>query len=187
MTVGSRRIAAVVPTSALVLLSALPLLANAISMGPQAMEGDLKVSPGTILRAGYDFTIPGSHPADTVQLVNATVTFQAGCASGAGGGTFVVFLSGNPMTVPANNSDWFPSGDQQSPLVYQGSIAVPDLCGGGVVRLQTGGVFSADLQASNTRLSVHVRWHYSANGSSGSWSGTGSFVPGPLQGGGGQS
>jgi hypothetical protein len=167
---------------ALVVFSwALPLLANSISMGPQAMEGDLKVSPGTVLRAGYDFTIPGSHPADTVQFANAVVTFHAQCGTGTGGGTIVVVLSGNSITVPPNNSAWFPSGDQSSPSVYEGSLAVPDLCSGGLLRLQSGGTFSADLQASDTTLSVHVRWHYSANGSSGSWSGTSSFVPDPLQ------
>jgi hypothetical protein len=167
--------------ASLMLFSAVPLLANSISMGPQAMEGDLKVSPGTVLMAGYDFTIPGSHPADSVQFVNAAVTFQAQCVSGTGGGTIVVVLSGNPITVPQNSSSWFPSGDQSSPLVYQGSVAVPDLCNGGLVRLQSGGTFSADLQASDTALSVHVRWHYRANGSSGSWSGTTSFLPDPLQ------
>ncbi|HXB54825.1 MAG TPA: hypothetical protein VN461_08590 [Vicinamibacteria bacterium] len=175
-------VAAVIGMS-VILFSALPLLAGSISMGPQAMEGDLKVSPGTVLMAGYDFTIPGSHPANTVQFVKASVTFQAQCVSGTGGGTIVVFLSGDSITVPQNSSGWFPSGDQSSPLVYQGSVAVPDLCKGGLVRLQNGGTFSADLQASDTTQSVHVRWHYSANGSSGSWSGTASFRPGPLQGG----
>src|SRR4029077_10063326 len=28
-----------------------------ITMGPQAMEGDLKVSPGAAIKAGYDFTL----------------------------------------------------------------------------------------------------------------------------------
>jgi hypothetical protein len=185
MVMAPRRgLVGVVVAASVILLVSLPLLANPISMGPQAMEGDLKVNPGTVLRAGYDFTIPGSHPADTVQFVNASVTFQAQCVSGTGGGTIVVSLSGNAITVPKNNSDWFPSGDQSSPSVYQGSVAVPDLCNGGLVRLQSGGTFSADLQASDMTHSVHVRWHYSANGSSGSWSGTTSFTPDPLQGGG---
>ena len=163
----------------------LSVRANSISMGPQAMEGDLKLAPGSTLKAGYDFTIPGSHPADMVQFVGASVTFQVTCASGPGGGTILVPLSGDPITVPQNSSAWFPSGDQSNPLVYQGSVVVPDLCAGGLVRFQAGGVFSADLQASDTSLAVHVRWHYSGNGSSGSWSGTGSFRPDPLQGGGG--
>ena len=50
---------------AAILLVAFPLLATPISMGPQAMEGNLKLSPGDLLMAGYDFTIPGSHRAAT--------------------------------------------------------------------------------------------------------------------------
>jgi hypothetical protein len=157
----------------------LPLLADPIAMGPQAMEGALKVSPGTVLMAGYDFTIPGAHPAETVQFTNAQVVFQAQCAGG-GGGVIVVPLGDSTTFVPAKSSAWYPSGDQHSPAVYQGSFVVPDICGGETVSLRSGGTFSADL-ASDGNDNVHVRWHYSANGTSGSWSGTGSFRPGPLE------
>jgi hypothetical protein len=165
---------------AMSLLLPFSALADPISMGPQAMQGDLKVSPGTVLMAGYDFTIPGSHPQITVQLANARVVFEAQCVSGGDAGTIVVVLGGGAITVPENSSAWYPSGDQHSPLVYQGSVIVPDLCGGELITLRQGGTFSAVLLASNTTRSVHVRWHYSANGSSGSWSGTGSFHPSPL-------
>jgi hypothetical protein len=175
-----RRLAPVVVALAITLFSPFSLLADPISMGPQAMQGNLKVSPGTVLMAGYDFTIPGSHPAITVDLVNAQVVFQAECVSGGDAGPIVVLLAGGPITVPQNSSAWYPSGDQHSPLVYQGSVVVPDLCGGGLITLKQGGTFSAVLLATDTTRSVHVRWHYSANGSSGSWSGTGSFRPGPL-------
>ncbi len=165
---------------AAILLVAFPLLANPISMGPQAMEGDLKLSPGDLLMAGYDFTIPGSHPAIQVAFVNPMVTFQAECVGGGGGGALVVPIPSDIFTVPQNSSAWFPSGDQHSPLVFQGSVVVPDLCGGGQITLRDGGTFTANLQASDTTRGVHVRWHYSANGSSGSWSGTTSFLPGPI-------
>lgn len=165
----------------LTVLGPLSALADPISMGPQAMEGDLKVGPGTVLMAGYDFTIPGSHPEITVQLVNPTVVSQAQCVSGGDAGPIVVVLGGDPITIPQNSSAWYPSGDQHSPLVYQGSTVVPDLCGGGLITLRKGGIFSAQLQASDTTRSVHVRWHYRANGTSGSWSGTGSFRPSPIR------
>ena len=165
---------------AAILLVALPLLATPISMGPQAMEGNLKLSPGDLLMAGYDFTIPGSHPAIQVQFTNPMVTFQAECVDGGGGGTIVVPMPSDQFAVPQNSSAWFPSGDQHSPLVFQGSVVVPDLCGGGQITLRDGGTFTAELKASDTSRGVHVRWHYSANGSSGSWSGTTSFLPGPI-------
>jgi hypothetical protein len=40
---------------------------------------------------------------------------------------------------------WNPSGDQASPLVYQGTTTVPDLCSGGPVRLDGGGTFTATI------------------------------------------
>ena len=158
-------------------LPVLSVLADPIGMGPQSMEGNLKVNPGALLRAGFDFTIPGSHPAIDVQIVNPMVTFQAQCVSGGGGGTIVLPLYDSLITVPQNSSAWYPSGDQHSPAVYQGSIVVPDLCGGEPLTLKSGGTFTADLQASDTSRSVHLRWHYSANGSAGGWSGTKSIVP----------
>jgi hypothetical protein len=166
---------------AVAFLPASPLWAGSISMGPQAMEGNLRVMPGVILSAGYDLTVPGSHPAETVQLVGPTVVFHARCISGGGGDAIVLPLAGDPLSIPQGSSAWFPSGDQHSSLVYQGWVAVPDLCNGGEMSLSQGGVFTADLQATDTSHSVHVRWHYSANGTSGSWSGTGGFMPDPLE------
>ncbi len=153
------------------------LQGTSISMGPQAMAGDLKVKPGDTLSAGYDFTMPGNHPAATLQFSGAMVTFQAQCVTGTGGGAIVVPISDSTYTDPAKSSQWFPSGDQNSALVYQGSVVVPNLCGGGQMTLKQGGTFTAQLQSSDTADKVNVRWHYSADGSAGGWSGTSSFTP----------
>jgi hypothetical protein len=116
-----------------------------LTMGPQAMEGDLKVSPGTTLKVGYDFTVPGNHASFSLTVGNPQVVFAVACVSGAApsASTFTV---GMPTQTYAVTSDqWYPSGDQSSPLVYQGSIAVPDLCGGGQLRLNQGGTFTATV------------------------------------------
>jgi hypothetical protein len=151
---------------------------TAVSMGPQAMEKDLKVKPGDTLRAGYDFTMPGKHPAATVLFTSAMVTFQAQCVSGMGGGTIVVPIPDSSYSDPAKGNQWLPSGDQRSPLVYQGSVTVPNLCGGGQMTLKKGGTFTAQLQSTDTNDKVNIRWHYSADGSDGDWSKTNSFIPG---------
>jgi hypothetical protein len=52
------------------------------------------------------------------------------------------------QTYVVTNSQWYPSGDQKSPLVYQGSSPAPDLCGGGQLRLNKGGTFTADISAT---------------------------------------
>ena len=118
---------------------------GSFSMGPQSMEGDLKVSPGTTLKAGYDFTVPGNNSQQTLTVNNPKVTFIVHCVSGAtpSAPTFTVSMPTHTYTF--TGSGWIPSGDQQSSLVYQGSISVPNLCNEGQLRLDKGGTFSASL------------------------------------------
>ena len=157
-----------------------------LTMGPQAMEGNLIVSPGDTLSVGYSFTIPGKHPAVDVTFGQPQTVFDGSCVSNGAGVTFTVFMQTATYAIPANNGQWFPSGDQQSQLTYEGSLQVPDLCAGGEISLANGGTFNAAVMADALvpGNGVHVRWHYSANGSSGSWSGTASVQP-SLGGGGG--
>jgi hypothetical protein len=119
-----------------------------VSMGPQGMEGNLQVAPGNTLKAGYDFTIPGDNNPVTVTFTNAEVTFNVKCTNGTilPPGTTVTVPMTTPQTYTSTNgANWYPSGNQSSMLVYQGSIPVPDLCNGGKVSFQNGGTFSATL------------------------------------------
>jgi hypothetical protein len=114
-------------------------------MGPQAMEGDLKVSPGTRLEVGYDFTVPGNHASFSLTVSTPRVVFAVACLSGAtpSARTFTVAMPARTYRVTSDQ--WYPSGDQSSLLAYQGSVAVPDLCGGGQLRLDQGGTFTASV------------------------------------------
>jgi uncharacterized repeat protein (TIGR01451 family) len=114
-----------------------------------------------------------------VTLVAPQVVFAGRCTAGGAQVTLTVSMPTQSYAVPVNNGDWFPSGDQHSPLVYEGSTLVPDLCGGGTISLAAGGTFSTQVLADRAVPGdgVHVRWHYSANGSSGSWSGTAHVQP----------
>ena len=119
---------------------------GSVSMGPQAMDGNLQVTPGTTLQAGYDFTLPGNKNSLTMTASAAQVTFAVACVSGAttpSSSTITVPLSA--QTYQITNDQWYPSGDQSSPLVYQGSVTVPDLCGGGKISLAKGGTFTTTL------------------------------------------
>lgn len=118
---------------------------GSVSIGPQAMEGDLKVAPGTTLEVGYDFTLPSNSFPYIVTFVNPQVVFTARCVSGAtpSASTFTVTMP--DQSYDDSSQAWLPSGDQHSSLVYQASIAVPDLCNGGAVRLDKGGTFTADV------------------------------------------
>jgi hypothetical protein len=115
-------------------------------MGPQAMEGNLQVAPGYTLKAGYDFTIPGNNNSVTVTLTNPEVTFNVKCANGTTPTASTVTVAMPPRaTPPPTGGTWYPSGNQLSSLVYQGSISVPDVCNGTTVSFQNGGTFTATL------------------------------------------
>ena len=118
---------------------------GSLTMGPQAMEGNLIVSPGASLKAGYDFTVPGNNASLSLTVSSPTVVFAVRCVSGAApsAATFAVSMPQNSYSV--TNSQWYPSGDQASSLVYQGSTVVPDLCHGGQLSLSKGGTFTASV------------------------------------------
>jgi hypothetical protein len=114
---------------------------------PSGRASTAEVSPSLrrSLKAGYDFTLPGNHNSLTLTVSAAQVTFAVRCASRAtpSASTFTVTMQAQSYAV--TNDQWYPSGDQSSPLVYQGSASVPDLCGGGALNLVKGGTFSATL------------------------------------------
>lgn len=118
---------------------------SSFSMGPQAMEGDLKLAAGTTIEAGYDFTVPGNHSSLFFTVSNAQVVFTLQCVSGATPSPNTLTVTMPTQTYNVTNDQWYPSGDQHSPLVYQGSATVPNACNGGLVRLNQGGTFSAGL------------------------------------------
>jgi hypothetical protein len=118
---------------------------GSVTMGPQAM-GDMQVTPGTTLQAGYDFTLPEISNSLTMTVSAAQVTFAVSCVSKAARSAPTLTVALQPETYQITGSQWYPSGDQSSPLVYQGSVAVPALCGtGGKISLAKGGTFTATL------------------------------------------
>ena len=110
-------------------------------MGPQAMEGNPTVSraPGCGPQA---IRLRATTPPD-LTVSNAEVVFDIRWATGLRLANLRRADGGQSYSL--TGSQWYPSGDQSSPLVYQGSAAVPDLCGGGSLDLAQGGTFTATL------------------------------------------
>ena len=118
---------------------------GSLSMGPQAMEGDLKVSPGVTLKVGYDLSVPGNKASFSLTVNNPQVVLTVRCVSGASPSQSTKTVSMPSQTYSVTNDQWIPNGDQHGPLVYQPSITVPDLCGGSQLRLDQGGTFTANV------------------------------------------
>ena len=146
-----------------------PSGAGTLTIGPQAMEGNLQIRPGDSIKAGYDFTMPGPHAAGQITFDNASITMAVTCANGTTPPAISFALPVQTYTDPAGSSAWYPSGDQSNAAVYQGSVIAPDLCAGGIMSDAKGATFKVTIFSTNTSGKVNVRFHYSDN-TAGSWS-----------------
>ena len=164
--------------AATTVLSPAKAIAQPVRSTRQAMQGNLVVAPGSVLRVGYDLTMPGDHPAAAIRIGDARVIFSGRCAADGAAATFIIRMDSARVVDPqGDGASWFPSADAQAMTTYQGSRSVPDLCGGGMISLQNGGAFAANLLSSDNADRVNLRWHYSTLGSTGRWSGTWAIVP----------
>ena len=74
--------------------------------------GKVKLGPATTVRVGYDFSLPGKHPAAQVRFVQPQVELAVTCVSNGAASSLVVPMADDAQTVPANDTDWLPSGDR---------------------------------------------------------------------------
>lgn len=92
----------------------------------------LSIKSGDTISAGYDLSIRGKHSAATVSLTGANVQADVSCSDGSSY-TLTIPLPDQSLSIPANDSSWFPPPDQKSPAASQGS-ATASTCSGGVAR-----------------------------------------------------
>ena len=86
-----------------------------VSIGPQAMDGDLKLAPGSTLKVGYSFSLPGNKMARNVLVTNAKVVFQLRCEQKgmqASPSTMTVTMPDQSYVVTGDK--WTPSGDRRA-------------------------------------------------------------------------
>jgi hypothetical protein len=140
---------------------------------------------GSVVRAGYDFTVPGPDTT-TVIVSNAFEQLTISCANGKTPtvSSIMVPMPTVTYTAPFQQSNgWVPSGDQSSPLTYEGSFTLGDYCSGGTIDVGQPGqmLFAAQVQSNGTS-SLSFRSHYNdaALSKSGSWSATVSVKPTPM-------
>ena len=178
-----------------VVAAAGPALANVITIPSQGGNHATSLDPGQSIYAGFDLQYPGqpnNYPTGAITDVKTiTAVLSVACADNStpSQSSVTVPIDEQVLDGSSGSNGWYPSGDQSSPLVYQGSMAMPNLCNGGtmVVGKKTMGPFSADILSNESPLtSVSVRWHYgpssafSSGGTGTSWSATPSITPDPL-------
>jgi hypothetical protein len=146
-----------------------------------SMTRPLDINSGGTVSAGYDLYMPDGHPATTVSLAGGNVQTDISCADGSSY-TLAIPLSDQSYSIPENDDSWFPSPNQNSSLVYQGS-ATAAVCVGGVAKttyfsaLGEGPAFNfagPGFRTTDTTDPLNVRFHCdgSDKGAGGSWSPT---------------
>ena len=101
-----------------------------ISFGPQAMEGEQHLKPGTEIKGGWDFHIAFNTETWSVKFAEGRIIFRhVTCEKGETPLKELLEIKLPEATYSAFNSEWFPSGSQSSEAVYQGKATIPAICG----------------------------------------------------------
>lgn len=138
--------------------------------------------------AGYDLWMDGSHPAATVSLAGADVQTDISCPDGSSY-TLTIPLPAQSYSIAAGDNSWYPSPNQKSPSVYQGSAKATSCNGTGAGAARSAYFSALGVQATHgagnaagpgfpntdTTDPLNVRFHCDLSGSKGpggSWSPT---------------
>ena len=147
-----------------------------------SMTRPINIDSGDTVLAGYDLFLDNNHPAATVSLAGGNVQTDISCPDGSSY-TQQVPLPNQSYSIAAGDNSWYPSPNQKSPLVYQGSAAATG-CTGGVAKssylsaLGQGPSFTfagPGFPSTDTTDPLNVRFHCDvsgSNGAGGSWSPT---------------
>lgn len=151
------------------------------------MNRPLDINFGENILAGYDLFMDGAHPEATVSLAGGAVTTDVSCPDGSSY-TLNIPVPDQTYTIAAGDNNWYPSPNQKSSKVYQGSTtnSAPAACNGGVVKdsffsalgtsVGTGNPATAGFITTDTTDPLNVRFHCNVpstdNGAGGSWSPT---------------
>jgi hypothetical protein len=149
-----------------------------------SIERPLGINSGDTVLAGYDLWMANAHPAATVSLAGGNLQTDVSCPDGSSY-TLAVPLPDQSYSIAAGDNSWYPSPNQKSPLVHQGSTtnSSPAACSGGVAKssyfsaLGEGPAFTfagPGFRTTDTTDPLNVRFHCDAgdNGAGGSWSPT---------------
>jgi hypothetical protein len=138
-----------------------PPVGKTFSMS-NSMEGDLSnIRPGDWISGGYSFKFVSTTHAATSYTVTTSVTLPVYCPDGGGsGGNIVIPLGTQTLNIPANDTNWHQTGDQNNILSWEGAVKAPDLCGGNRMRNQIGATFTATVSQNPQVSLVDWRFHY---------------------------
>lgn len=102
----------------------------------------LTINSGDTVQAGYQFHIPGNHPAATASLVNGAITADVRCFDGTSYTLTIPLPASQSYAIPADDRLWVPGQG-----TWQGSVTAPE-CGNGDSRGILEGAYLSALNVS---------------------------------------
>lgn len=125
-----------------------------------SMEGSIKIQPGDYVAAGYIFSVSKNSESSQITFAGAQITFSGNCSTG-GTGTLTVPINNGPWTVAAGDTSTHPTGNEQDPASFEGSVQAENMCpNNGTLDASQGATFTADLQSTDTSEQVQWLFHY---------------------------
>jgi hypothetical protein len=153
-----------------------------------SMNRPLDVWGGTNVQAGFAVSLPEANTASMVSMVGGSVQIDIVNPDGRSK-TLTIPFANQDIPVTMGSASWFPSANQKSPLVWQGSAMadfgghVTDVFFSAIGKGQPPDGSGAGTPAgpglfSDSGDPVNVRFHVDtgAKGASGSWSETGTVT-----------
>jgi len=116
---------------------------GSVVFATQATEGTLNLAPDTAIKFGFALQLPGNKTHFNALINTAKAVFPLACVSGAIPSPTSLTVTIPNQTLLLDSKSWNPSSNKDDPSVYQGTGTIPNACGGGQVRLNQGGSFSA--------------------------------------------
>jgi hypothetical protein len=109
------------------------------------IDGVLTLAPATTMKFGVGVQLPSNKNHSSVLVANGKAVFPVSCASGAApsANSFTLNLPTETVLL-IDAKSWNPTSSRVDPAGFQASGPVPNLCGGGAVRVH-GGSFSATV------------------------------------------
>lgn len=119
-------------------LDSVPGVLGSLGLPPlPLLPGSLYVRNGDTVETGYQFQMPGNHPAATISLTGGNVEADVKCLDGSSY-TMTIPLPSGSTTIPAADRTWTPDWG-----TWQGSAAAPGCKTGASVGYVEGAYFSA--------------------------------------------
>jgi hypothetical protein len=137
-----------------------PPTGKSLEIGPSSMEGHLQIRPGDFISGGYSFKFASGTHAASVVTITSTLTLPYTCPQGGGpGGNIVINLGTQTVNVPANNTDWQPTGDANNVLSWAGSGPAPNGCNGNIMDNSKGAIFDTTI-SQNPDAGQLLNWRF---------------------------